>query len=369
MPVSIVGMITATPSAEVDVPQGSDLVQPDYVRRFSQVHEAAGFDHVLVGYFTNAADGFIVSSFAAAATERIGILLAHRPGVIAPAVAARQIATLDQFSNGRLAINIVSGGEDSDLQRDGDFLDHDSRYRRADEYLDILKRIWTADGPVDFDGEFYRLRGTSPVVRTRQQPHVPIYFGGSSPAALEVAGRHADVYMTWGEPLAQVDQQIRQVQAVSARHGRKPGVSVSFRPIVADTEAAAWRRAEEIRERVREMRIKNGLALKDHAPQNAGSQRLMQAAQGGDVLDQRLWMGVASLTGARWNSTALVGTPEQVADALAEYYRLGVNTFLIRGFDPINDAVAYGKDLIPAIHQKIAALDDQQGQQEQSAAA
>jgi alkanesulfonate monooxygenase len=348
-------MVTATPSAEVDVPQGEQLVQPEYVRQFAQAHEDSGFDQVLVGYFTNAADTMVVGSFVTAATSRIGILLAHRPGVLAPAVAARQIATLDQFSGGRVAVNIVSGGEDADLQRDGDFLDHDGRYRRADEYLDVLKRIWSADAPVDFDGEFYRLRGASPAVRTHRRPRVPIYLGGSSAAALKVAGRHADVYMTWGEPLAHISEQIARLRAAS--QGRVPDISVSFRPIIADTEAQAWRRAEEIRERVREMRIRNGLALKDHAPQNAGSQRLIEAAQAGDVLDERLWMGVASLTGARWNSTALVGTPEQVAEALGKYYRLGVNTFLIRGFDPLGDAVEYGRELIPAIHRQVAAID------------
>ncbi|MDI9652408.1 LLM class flavin-dependent oxidoreductase, partial [Burkholderia cenocepacia] len=187
MPVDIIGMITATPGAEVDVPGGA-AVQPDYVRRFAQAHEAAGFDQILIGHFSNAADGFIVASFAAAATARIRLLLAHRPGVIVPSAAARQIATLDVFSGGRLALNVVSGGDDADLQRDGDFVPHDARYRRTGEYLDVLKRIWLADAPVDHDGAFYRLRGASPVVKGAQRPHVPIYFGGSSPAALAVAG-------------------------------------------------------------------------------------------------------------------------------------------------------------------------------------
>ncbi|KDB06486.1 Alkanesulfonate monooxygenase [Burkholderia sp. lig30] len=358
MPVDIIGMITATPGAEVDVPGGA-AVQPDYVRRFAHAHEAAGFDQILVGHFSNAADGVVVAACATAATERIRLLHAHRPGVIAPSAAARQIATLDVFSGGRLAINIVSGGDDADLQRDGDFLPHDARYRRTDEYLDVLKRIWRADTPVDHDGEFYRLRGASPLVKGTQAPHVPIYFGGSSAAALAVAGRHADVYMTWGEPLASVREQIARVRAAAAPHGRAPRISVSFRPIVADTEGAAWAKAEAIRARVRATRLANGQPIDGHAPQNAGSQRLMAAAAQGDVLDDRLWMGVANLTGARWNSTALVGTPAQIASALGAYYRLGVTTFLMRGFDPLDDAIEYGRALIPAIHAHIAELDRQ----------
>jgi len=141
---------------------------------------------------------------------------------------------------------------------------------------------------------------------------------------------------------------------------RAPRFSVSFRPIVADTEEAAWQRAAEILEQVRDARQKLGLPLHDHQPENVGSQRLLAAAQQGEVLDQRLWMGVARLTGARWNSTALVGTPEQVAQALGEYYKLGVSTFLIRGFDPLNDTIEYGKTLIPAIHHQIERLDTRQ---------
>ncbi|WP_305846161.1 LLM class flavin-dependent oxidoreductase [Pseudomonas aeruginosa] len=311
-------MITATPSSEVDQPLG-EAVDAGFVRRFAQAHEDAGFDRVLVGYFSNAAEGAVVSSFVAAATRRLGVLLAYRPGVIAAPLAARQLATLDQFSEGRLALNVVSGGNDEDLARDGDYLDHDRRYARTDEYLQALRAIWTATGPVDFDGEFYRFQGASPAVRPRQSPHIPIYFSGSSDAAIEVAARHADTYMLWGEPLAAVDGHIRRVRAAAKAQGRDPRFSVSFRPIVADTEEAAWKRAAE-------------------------------------VLDSRLWTGVARLTGARWNSTALVGTPEQVAAALGEYYRLGVSTFLIRGFDPLGDAVRYGQGLIPAIHDHIARL-------------
>lgn len=196
---------------------------------------------------------------------------------------------------------------------------------------------------MDFDGEFYRFQGASPAVRPRQSPHIPIYFSGSSDAAIEVAARHADTYMLWGEPLAAVDGHIRRVRAAAKAQGRDPRFSVSFRPIVADTEEAAWKRAAEVLEQVRENRARLGLPLRDHQPQNVGSQRLLAAAEQGEVLDSRLWTGVARLTGARWNSTALVGTPEQVAAALGEYYRLGVSTFLIRGFDPLGDAVRYGR--------------------------
>ena len=355
MRVEIIGMITAAPASEVDQPLG-EAVDPAFVSRFAKAHEDAGFDKVLVGYFSNGPEGAVVSSFAAAATRTLGILLAYRPGMIAAPLAARQLATLDQFSGGRLALNVVSGGNDEDLRRDGDYLDHEQRYARTDEYLAALKAIWTATQPVDFSGDFYRFEGASAAVRCQQRPHIPIYFSGASAAAVDVAARHADTYMLWGEPLASVAEQVERVRQAAAAKGRQPRFSVSFRPIVADTEEAAWKRAREILEQVRETRSRLGLPLNDHAPQNVGSQRLLAAAGQGDVLDARLWMGVARLTGARWNSTSLVGTPEQVASALGEYYRLGVSTFLIRGFDPLGDAVTYGQGLIPAIHDHIARL-------------
>lgn len=356
MAVEIIGMVTATPSAEVDQPLGA-AVDPAYVRQFAQAHEAAGFDKVLVGYFSNGAEGAVVSSFIAAATQRLGILLAYRPGVIAAPLAARQLATLDQFSEGRLALNVISGGSDTDQQRDGDFLTHDQRYARTDEYLSILKRLWTESAPVDHEGEFYRFKGASTHVRTHQQPHIPVYFSGASPAAIEVAAKHADTYMLWGEPVDDFAAHVQHVRAAARAQGRTPGFSVSFRPIVADTEEQAWARAREILERIRENRARLGLPLHDHAPANAGSQRLLAAAQRGEVLDERLWMGVARLTGAQWNSTALVGTPEQVAQALGRYYEKGATTLLIRGFDPLDDVVRYGQGLIPAIHDHIATLD------------
>ncbi|MBV8513581.1 MAG: LLM class flavin-dependent oxidoreductase, partial [Xanthobacteraceae bacterium] len=171
--------------------------------------------------------------------------------------------------------------------------------------------------------------------------------------AIAVAGKHADVYALWGEPLAEVRDTIARVRAAAAAYGRYPRFSVSFRPILGETEAKAWDRAEAILARVREVRASAGLGA-PATPANVGSRRLLAAAAQGRRLDKRLWTAIAAETGARGNTTALVGTPDQVADALLDYYELGVSTFLIRGFDPLADAAEYGRDLIPLTRKRVA---------------
>jgi alkanesulfonate monooxygenase len=351
--VEFIGMIQHRKQSEIH-PGGATVLDRSYIREFAQAHEKGGFDRILIGYYSDAPEGQLIASYAAAHTERLGLLVAHRPGFVAPTLAARSFATLDQLSAGRAAIHVISGGDDTDQRRDGDYLGKDERYARTDEYLDILKQVWTADGPVSHDGAHYRFEGASPAVRSVQQPRIPIYFGGASPAAVEVAGKHADVYALWGETYAQVQELTARVRAVAARHGRQIRFSLSFRPILAATEDAAWARADRILAEVRRLRSGAPLGPVTNTPPNEGSRRLLQAAAQGDRLDKRLWTGVAAATGARGNTTALVGTPHQVAEVLADYHDLGVTTFLIRGFDPLEDAIAYGQDLLPLTRKLIA---------------
>lgn len=350
MPVEFIGWIAAQESSEI-IPPSGPAYDPDYIVEVARAHEASGFDRALTGYFSNGADGFLTAAHAMAHTERLSVLLAHRPGFVAPTLAARKLATLDQLSGGRAAVHIISGSSEAEQAKDGDFADKAARYRRTDEYLGLVRRVWTETEPIDHEGEFYRVVGATSEVRCVQQPHIPIYFGGSSTDAVEVSAKHSDVYALWGEPLADAAAHIAEVKAAAARHGRDPGISLSTRPILAETDDEAWERAYRILALILE---RNG-GQAPPAP-SVGSQRLLAAAARGEVQDRCLFTSLAAATGARGNSTALVGSYETVARALLDYYDIGVTTMLIRGYEPFRDAVDYGR-LIPLVHELVAQRD------------
>ncbi|MGW5732979.1 MULTISPECIES: LLM class flavin-dependent oxidoreductase [Streptomyces] len=316
------------------------VVQPGYLRDLARAHEASGFDRVLVAHSSASPDGFTVADQILTHTDRLGVLLAHRPGFVAPTLAARKFATLDAFHPGRVALHVITGGDDADQARDGDFTDKPTRYRRTDDFLQVVRKAWTSSRPFDHDGDFYQVTGGLSAVRP--QTPIPVYFGGASADAVRVGARHADVYAFWGEPLDGIAERIGEVRAAARPHGRDPRFSVSLRPIPAATETEAWDRAREIlrltKERAGEARKAFNL---DHRAQR-GSQRLLEYAAQGEVHDKRLWTAIAKTTGAAGNSTALVGSYEQVAESLLDYVSLGVTTLLIRGFSPLADARDYG---------------------------
>ena len=200
MPVEFIGMIHTNDGSE-SRPQTTALLDPDFTRRHAQAHEDAGFDRVLIGYGSSWPEGTQVAAHVAAHTERLGLLIAHRPGFVFPTLAARQFATLDQFSGGRVAVHVITGGNDAEQRRDGDYLGKDERYARTDEYLEILRRSWTQAEAFSLDGRFYRFEGYYPGVRPVRPAGIPLFFGGSSAAAYRVGGKHADTFALWGEPL------------------------------------------------------------------------------------------------------------------------------------------------------------------------
>ena len=359
--IEILGMIGTADASETRPNQGA-IIDPDYTARFAKAHEDGGFDRVLIGYGSGWSEGTQVAAYVAQHTERLGLLIAHRPGVVFPTLASRTFTTLDQLSQGRVAVHIITGGADAEQRREGDYLTHDERYARTDEYLQILREAWDEPGPRDYDGTYYRFEGFAPQVFPYQDRHLDLFFGGSSPAAYAVGAKHADTYMLWGEPLKETGEQIESVaeQARAAGRATRPRISVSFRPILGRTDGEAWERAHGILDTInggagkafREQVAK--LHPQGVAPQNAGSRRLLAAAEKGDLHDRCLWTPTTKAVGGGGNSTALVGSPETVAAAILDYVDIGVDTVLIRGYEPLQDAIDYGRDLLPLVRQEVA---------------
>jgi alkanesulfonate monooxygenase len=355
MSVEFIGFIGNNPGNEI-TPRTGPLLDVGYIETLSKAHENAGFDRALLAFHATMPDCLQVGQHIASVTERLNIFIAQRPGFTAPTLFARQFATLDHFTKGRISLNVITGGDSNELAQDGNTIDDkDERYARTKEFLDVVRLEWTSDKPFDYNGKYYQVRRGFSQIKPYQKDGIPVFIAGASDAAIEVAGHHADVFALWGETYEEVSKQLAKVKAACAKTGRAvPRFSLSFRPILADTEEKAWAKAQWTLDRAKAVQNKTGYTRKPGGPLNEGSKRLLALAAQGERLDKRLWTGMAALTDARGNSTSLVGTPDQVAESLAEYHDLGIDIFLIRGFDPLIDCIEYGRELMPRTKQVIA---------------
>ena len=356
MPVEMIGWIAPRVSSEVLAPSGPPF-NAEVIAATARIHEKADFDRVLIGYFSDAPDGFLVGAHAATVTKRLGLLLAHRPGFVSPTLAARKLATLDHLSGGRLAVHIIAGGSDADQAKDGDFTDHAGRYRRVSEY------IAAPTTHLDVDRLPSTMLASSTVCR--------------APIPTSAAGRaHTSQSMVAADRMMR-SRRSRHMSATTCcgasrcarrrhswrRSARRRWLPASLRRASAcrrgrswpQTDDKAWDRARDILRRVQAQRG----GAPPPKPENLGSQRLLSAAAASEVHDTCLWMKLAEATGARGNSTALVGAPDTVAKALLAYYKLGAGSLLIRGYEPLEDAEQYGAELIPLVRKLVAEADAQ----------
>ncbi|WP_329172316.1 LLM class flavin-dependent oxidoreductase [Streptomyces sp. NBC_01477] len=359
MPVEFLGIAATNDGSETNPRSGASF-DKDYTLRLARAHEDHGWDRVLFAYGSGSPEPGAAAAYIAAHTDRLQILLAHRPNVSYPTFAAKQFATLDRISGGRLAVHFITGGNDHEQQREGDFLTKDERYARTREYIEIVKRIWTEHEPFDHDGEHYRFNDFVSDVFPVRQPHPDVSFGGSSDAAYAAGGAVADIYALWGEPLAETARQIEAVKAAAAAAGRAepPRIQVAFRPIIAPTEDLAWEKAHRTVAAIKDRRAAGAWRRRGgDTPENAGSQRLIAIAEQGERYDRALWTPTAAATGGAGNSNALVGTPETVAQALLDYYDLGVDIISARGYDLLDDAIDFGRYVIPLVREEVAGRD------------
>ncbi|TGQ85517.1 FMNH2-dependent alkanesulfonate monooxygenase [Mesorhizobium sp. M8A.F.Ca.ET.208.01.1.1] len=319
-----------------------------YFKEIAQAVDRLGFPGVLLPTGQNCEDSWITATGLATLTERLKFLVALRPGVTLPTFAARQTAALDRLSNGRLLLNVVVGGNPAELAGDGVFLPHDERYAQAHEFLTIWRGLVSGER-VNFDGKYYRVEnGRLDLLPSQERP--PLYFGGSSDAGHDLAADLVDMYLTWGEPPAQVAEKLASARAKAALRGRELRFGIRLHFIVRETEDEAWRAADRLISHVTDAQIENAQARFLNQMDSVG-QRRMAELHGGRrdrlVVSPNLWAGVGLVRGGA--GTALVGTPEQVADRIREYQAIGIDTIIGSGYPHLEEAYRVAELLFPKL--------------------
>lgn len=335
--------------------EGAREASFDYFRQIAVAADTLGYEGVLLPTGRSCEDAWVTASSLIGATRNLKFLVAIRPGITSPALAARMAATFDRLSGGRLLINVVTGGDAVELEGDGVFTSHDERYEITDEFLHIWRQILEAshrNESIDFIGKHLRSKGGRSLYPPVQNPHPPLWFGGSSPAAHEMAGAHIDTYLTWGEPLEAVEKKIADIRQRAANHGRKIRFGIRLHVIVRETSQEAWAAADNLISRLDDETIAR--AQTAFAKMDSEGQRRMAALHGGrrDKLEvaPNLWAGVGLVRGGA--GTALVGNPEEVAARMKEYAELGIETFILSGYPHLEESYRFAELVFPLLPRK-----------------
>ncbi|MEI7253829.1 FMNH2-dependent alkanesulfonate monooxygenase [Dickeya dadantii] len=330
-----------------------------YLQQIAQAADRLGFGGVLIPTGRSCEDSWLVASSLIPVTQRLRFLVALRPGIISPTLAARQAATLDRLSNGRALFNLVTGGDPDELAAEGLFLDHAERYEASAEFTRIWRRVLEGE-TVDYDGKHIQVKGAKLHYPPVQQPRPPLYFGGSSDAALDLAAEQVELYLTWGEPPAQVKEKLDRVRAKAATQGRSVRFGIRLHVIVRETNEEAWQAANRLISRLDDDTIAQAQASLKRFD-SVGQQRMV-ALHGGrrDKLEisPNLWAGIGLVRGGA--GTALVGDPQTVAQRIQEYADLGIDTFVLSGYPHLEEAYKVGELLFP--HLDVAVPDVPQPQ-------
>lgn len=319
-----------------------------YLKQIAQAVDQLGYEGVLLPTGNSCEDAWVVASTLVPVTQRLKFLVAVRPAVMSPTLAARMAATFDRFSDGRLLINVVTGGDPDEAKGDGVFLSHDERYEVTDEFLTVWRGSISGE-PTSFKGKHVHVEGAKVIYPPLQRPHPPLYFGGSSKHAMELAARQVDVYLTWGEPPALVAEKVEAVRKKAAEFGRTVKFGIRMHVIVRETNDDAWQAANELIKYVDEETIAR--SQKALARLDSEGQRRMVALHHGDrtnlEISPNLWAGVGLVRGGA--GTALVGDPETVAKRFLEYADVGIETFILSGYPHLEESYRVAELLFPLL--------------------
>lgn len=324
-----------------------------YLGQIARSAEQLGFEAALTPTGAWCEDAWVTTAMINALSERLKFLVAFRPGLTSPFLAAQMAGSFQNLSGGRLLLNVVTGGESHEQRMFGDFLDKEGRYARCDEFLEIVRRLWAGE-TVTFQGEHLAVEDA--VLTQIPDPLPEIYFGGSSPAALDVAARHADVYLTWGEPPAAVEEKVERVRKRAAELGRDPERELRFgirlHTIARDTSAAAWAEADRLLEHISDediKRVQDGLKRSE----SEGQRRMLDLNQGskdGLEIHPNLWAGVGLVRGGA--GTAMVGSHSEIADLVEQYAAVGIQEFVLSGYPHLEESYWFGEGVLPELSRR-----------------
>ncbi len=340
--------------------EGARPVDLDYLQQIAGAADSLGYEGVLIPTGRSCEDPWVIASSLIGATRQLKFLVAVRPGLHQPSLAARMAATFDRLSGGRLLVNLVTGGDQAELEGDGVFLDHAARYEQSAEFIRIWREIIARSHggeSFDFDGKHLRVKGARLLFPSVQQPYPPVWFGGSSPAAHDLAAEQVDAYLTWGEPPLEVARKLADVRERAARHGRKLKFGIRLHVIVRETEEAAWRAADELISRVDDATVARAQAA--FARMDSEGQRRMAALHAGGARRDRagleispnLWAGVGLVRGGA--GTALVGDAKTVAARIEEYAALGIEHFIFSGYPHLEEAYRFAELVFPLLPRRV----------------
>ncbi|MFI9506729.1 LLM class flavin-dependent oxidoreductase [Nocardia sp. NPDC052566] len=317
-----------------------------YLGQIAAAAEAVGFEAALTPTGAWCEDAWLTTAMISQNTERLKFLVAFRPGFVAPTLAAQMASTYQRQTGGRLLLNVVTGGESREQRAFGDFLDKDARYVRTGEFLDVVRRLWAGE-TVNLTGEHVRVEDAA--LARVPDPVPPVYFGGSSPIAGTIAAKYADVYLTWGEPPAQVAEKIAWVRGLAEREGRTVRFGMRLHVITRDTAEAAWAEADRLLsgfDPAAVAEIQASLARSE----SEGQRRMLALHNGSsDRLEiyPNLWAGIGLVRGGA--GTALVGSHDEVVDRILEYHDLGIEEFVLSGYPHLEEAYWFGEGVLPRL--------------------
>jgi len=308
--------------------------------------EAAGFEYMLVPVQTACWEAWITSAMMVARSKSMRMLVAARPSYINPVLLAKMVTTFDQLSGGRICINLIAGQSEAENASEGVKWGKEERYEIMEEEVTILKRLWTARGPVTFDGKFYQLKGAQIRPYPFQSPHPRFYLGGGSRQAWEISAKHSDVHLFWGDTYERIRANMAEIKTMSAAHGRQDqiGFGMRLQIVCRETEKEAWDFAHGL---IAHASDAQKAFVRERFATSEANRRVRELAAGGEVIERNLWTGITQVRPGA--GIAIVGNPEQCAATLQDFIDLGCHSFCLSGYLHDEEAERFGKWVMPIL--------------------